>query len=141
MAWGVAFVIGGQAAAGLAHFLIISAGVFLAGSFLSLLWVIAFYHGQNLATAVAYLVGGPVYVGFLLSHALVLRELGNGGELGRDWVLFALLVTFATDTGAFFVGRGKIRLKLKSGQRLNAEAARQLTPHVGPTPRPPTATL
>jgi len=106
MLWGVAFVVGGQAASGLHNFLIISAGVFLAGSFLSLLWIIAFYHGQNLATAVAYLVGGPVYVGFLLSHALTLRELGNGAEMGRDLLLFAILVTFATDSGAFFVGRG-----------------------------------
>ena len=44
-------------------------------------------------------------MGFLLAHALTLHELGNGAELGRDWLLFALLVTFSTDSGAFFVGR------------------------------------
>ena len=55
-------------------------------------------------TAWAYTVGGPVYLGFLLAHALMLRELESGGDSGRDWLLFALLVTFATDTGAFFTG-------------------------------------
>jgi phosphatidate cytidylyltransferase len=33
---------------------------------------------------------------------LLLRELEHSG---RDWLLFALLVTFATDTGAFLIGR------------------------------------
>lgn len=106
MLWAAVFVLGGQASTGMGSFLAISAVVFLVGSFLSLLWIIAFYRGQNLGKAVAYLVGGPVYTGFLLAHALTLRELGDGGELGRNWLLFALLVTFATDTGAFFVGRG-----------------------------------
>jgi phosphatidate cytidylyltransferase len=44
-------------------------------------------------------------VGFLLAHALALRQLDGGADQGRDWLLFALLVTFATDTGAFFTGR------------------------------------
>ena len=105
MLWGLAFVVGGQAASSLPSFLIISAGVFLAGSFIALLWLIAFYHGQDLLTTVAYLVGGVVYVAFLLAHTLTLRELGDGAEFGRNWLLFALLVTFATDSGAFFVGR------------------------------------
>ncbi len=48
---------------------------------------------------------GPLYVGFLLSHALLLREGAAGLEDGRDWLLYALFVTFAADTGAFFVGR------------------------------------
>lgn len=105
MLWGISFIVGGQAASGLDNFLIISAGVFLAGTFVSLLWIVAFYHGQNLPTTAAYLIGGPVYVGFLLSHALALRELGDGAELGRNFLLLAVLVTFATDSGAFFVGR------------------------------------
>ena len=49
------------------------------------------------------LVLGPVYAGFLVAHAVALREVP---ELpGLEWLLFALLTTFATDTGAFFVGR------------------------------------
>lgn len=105
MLWVAVFVLGGQASSGLGSFLTISAVVFLAGAFLSLLWIIAFYRGQNPGKAAAFLVGGPVYVGFLLAHALTLRELGEGADLGRDWLLLALLVTFATDSGAFFVGR------------------------------------
>ena len=46
-------------------------------------------------------VAGVLYVGFLTSHAVLLRDLDNG----RDWLLFALLVTFATDTFAFLIGR------------------------------------
>jgi phosphatidate cytidylyltransferase len=63
----------------------------------------------------SYLVLGPVYVGFLLAHALMLREITGSdaaiGEtdaashLGRSWLLFALLTTFAVDTGAYLVGR------------------------------------
>ena len=48
---------------------------------------------------------GPLYVGFLLSHALLLREGAAGLEDGRNWLLYALLITFAADTGAFFVGK------------------------------------
>jgi phosphatidate cytidylyltransferase len=36
---------------------------------------------------------------------LALRDLDGGGSLGRDWLLFAVLVTFATDSGAYFTGR------------------------------------
>jgi phosphatidate cytidylyltransferase len=46
-------------------------------------------------------VAGVLYVGFLTSHAVLLRDLDNG----RDWLLFALLITFATDTFAFLIGR------------------------------------
>ncbi len=81
----------------------------------ALLWFIAFYRGDDSAGAkrypagFAYLVLGPVYIGFLLATALMLREI-TGSEpegaanLGRSWLLFALLVTFAVDTGAYLVG-------------------------------------
>jgi len=103
--WVMAFVLGGQAATGPSHFLTISLVVFGCGSFLSLLWLVAFFRGPGLGVKTGYLIGGPLYVGFLLGHVLVLRNLGEGDSLGRDWVLFALLLTFATDTGAFLVGR------------------------------------
>lgn len=48
------------------------------------------------ATALAAL-----YPGGLLSYGILLREVDSG----REWLLFALLVTFATDTGALLVGR------------------------------------
>ena len=59
-----------------------------------------------------YLIGGPVFAGFLLAHTLVLRNVGESSDVGRDWLLLALLVIFANDTGAFLVGRalGKHRM-------------------------------
>ncbi len=58
-------------------------------------------------------LGGLLYVGFLGSHLVFLRDLDNGPdfdgafdmELGEIWVLLALFATFATDTSAYFVGR------------------------------------
>ncbi len=46
-------------------------------------------------------VGGVLYLGWLGSHLVLLRDLGEG----RDWVYLAVFSTFATDTSAYFVGR------------------------------------
>jgi phosphatidate cytidylyltransferase len=56
----------------------------------------------------AWCLAGIVYIGVLLGYFVALRTL----EEGRNWVYFALLITFASDTAAFFVGRtwGKRRL-------------------------------
>ena len=117
-AWVLAMLSGAQAASGRDNFLIISGGVLAAGSFVALLWFIAFYRGddsvgnKNIPIGLGYLILGPIYVGFLLAHALMLREITGAGaevegtsDLGRSWLLFALLVTFAADTGAYLVGR------------------------------------
>jgi phosphatidate cytidylyltransferase len=117
-AWVAALLSGAQAASGRDNFLIISGGVMAAGSFAALLWFIAFHRPDVRADAPAgakayfigfsYLVLGPVYVGFLLATALMLREISGvegDSDLGRTWLLFALLVTFAVDTGAYLVGR------------------------------------
>ncbi len=45
--------------------------------------------------------GAALCVGGLLSFAPLLREL----DQGREWMFLLLIVTFATDTSAFFVGR------------------------------------
>ena len=103
--WVLAFVIAGQSTGTPTNFLLASAGVFLVGVFVAVLWTIAYYDGRGLPIAAAYLLGGPLYIGFLLAHAVALRELGDGGTQGRDWLLLALAVTFATDVGAFFTGR------------------------------------
>ena len=103
--WAVAMVLGAQVASNLDSFLIISGGILAAGAFVVLLWLVAFYSGGRFLIAAFYLVGGPVYVGFLLAHSLVLREIGDTGDVGRDWLLFTLLVVFATDSGAFIIGR------------------------------------
>lgn len=52
-----------------------------------------------------------LYVAFLLSHLLLLRDVGENAE-GRNWVVFALIATFATDTGAFFTGSAIGRHKM-----------------------------
>jgi phosphatidate cytidylyltransferase len=46
-------------------------------------------------------VGGVLYVGWLGSHLVLLRQAPDG----RDWVLLLLFTTFATDTSSYFVGR------------------------------------
>ena len=55
-----------------------------------------------------YTVAGAVYTGWTLSLFLRLRA----GDAGLEWALLAVLATFATDTGAFLVGRliGRRRL-------------------------------
>lgn len=56
----------------------------------------------------AWTMAGILYVGWLLSYFVALRSL----DAGRDWVFFALFITFGSDTAAFFVGRtlGRHRL-------------------------------
>ena len=127
--WVGAFVVGGAAAEGLLHFWAISLGVLGIGAFVVLLWLIAFYHGPRWPVAIAYLMGGPVYVGFLLAHVLPLAQVGEVlfkldplafdpelgptvYEVGRNWLLFALLANFATDSGAYFVGRSMGRHRM-----------------------------
>jgi phosphatidate cytidylyltransferase len=46
-------------------------------------------------------MAGILYTGWLLSYLVALR----GFEDGRNLVFFALLVNFASDTSAYFVGR------------------------------------
>ena len=104
-AWMAALVLGAQAASGLESFLVVSGGVLAAGGFATLLWFIAFYNGKWGPQSLAYALAGGVFVGFLLTHALALRELVLPEPLGRNFLLFAMLATFATDTGAFLTGR------------------------------------
>ena len=103
--WCVALVLGGQASTDLSSFLKISAGIGLGGAFIALLWLMALHPGRRHMVAGIYLLGGPICIGFLLAHSLALREAGAIEDLGRNWLLLALAVAFATDTGAFFVGR------------------------------------
>lgn len=66
--------------------------------------VVVLRHSEALAESWdswLWTVAGVAYVGWLSSHAVLLRGL----EGGRDWVLLAVFATFATDTAAYFVGR------------------------------------
>jgi len=56
----------------------------------------------------AWTTAGILYIGWLLSHFVALRGL----EFGRDWVLFALFITFTSDSAAYFVGRALGRHRL-----------------------------
>ena len=123
LVWVAALVIGGAGANDTLHFWAISLTVFAVGGFLGVLWLIAFYEGLRWPLAASYLLGGPVYVGFLLAHVMLLAQVGenlfyahptafdffsfpdDSYILGRNWLIFALLTTFATDTGAYLVGR------------------------------------
>jgi phosphatidate cytidylyltransferase len=53
-------------------------------------------------------VGGVFYVGWTMSHFILLREL----ESGLNWVLLVVLTTMATDTFAFIAGRAFGRHRL-----------------------------
>ena len=55
-----------------------------------------------------YTAAGAIYTGWTLSLFLRLRA----GEDGLEWVLLAVLATFATDTGAFLVGRAIGRTRM-----------------------------
>ena len=68
---------------------------------LSLIWSLLRVQKENAFAGWAWTIAGILYVGWLLSFLVALRGL----EDGRNWVFFALIITFASDTAAFFVGR------------------------------------
>ncbi len=59
------------------------------------------YDGQRAFINWIWTVAGVFYVGWMMSHFLLLRDLDDG----RSWVLIALFATFASDTSAYFTGR------------------------------------
>jgi phosphatidate cytidylyltransferase len=62
-----------------------------------------------------------IYIGLLGSSLVLTRELGGG----RDWVFIAILACFATDTGAYTVGRliGRHKLAPKISPKKTIEGA------------------
>ena len=114
MFWVAALILGGWVANSASQFWTLSLLISAAGTFLAILWLLAFYRGRRLTETAAWLSGGPLYIGVLLAHIPLLSQLGTTGvltdygygyELGRSWLLFALLTTFAADSGAYFIGR------------------------------------
>ena len=65
------------------------------------LWLLAHRRKENAFSGWVWTTAGIIYIGWLLSHFVALRGL----ESGRDWVFFALFVTFASDSAAYFIGR------------------------------------
>ena len=99
--WTTLFVVHGQLAAQHGNFSI----YLLAGGLTPLLAFALARRTRSTSRSCLHTAVGSIYVGFLLSHALLLREGTAGLEDGRSWLLYALLMTFAADTGAFFVGK------------------------------------
>lgn len=71
------------------------------GAAVSLAWLIWRPRTGTRISTWGATIGAALYTGGLLLHAPLLRGLHQG----REWVLFLLAVTFATDTFAFLVGR------------------------------------
>ncbi len=78
---------------------------------LSLIWLLLRPQKEGAFIGWAWTIAGILYVGWLLSYFVALRGLDGG----RDWVFFALFVTFGSDTAAFFVGRALGRHRLAPG--------------------------
>jgi len=75
---------------------------------LSLVRLLRWSQNKEAFAGWAWTMAGILYVGWLLSYLVALRGLDEG----RSWVFFALLVTFASDTMAFFIGRALGRHRL-----------------------------
>jgi len=82
--------------------------IFTAAAILPLIWLVISAPKTESFARWAWTLAGAVYVGWLLSYLVALR----GVEGGRNWVFFALLTTFASDSAAYFFGRARGRTKL-----------------------------
>jgi phosphatidate cytidylyltransferase len=86
----------------------LSLAILTMATVIPLMWLLRREPHKEAFNSWAWTLAGICYVGFLMGHLVALRDL----EYGRNWVFFALLVTFASDTAAFFVGRSVGRHKL-----------------------------
>ena len=124
-----------KAAAGKADYLVASGIVLAAWALAASLWFIAFYDGGRPVYAFLLLLLGPVYAGFLLGHGLAIYDiadsLGGADNLGRNWLLFTLAGTSASDTGAYAVGRliGRHRMAPRISPGKTWEGAAGDSPH------------
>lgn len=84
------------------------AAVLAAGLIASFIWLLAGRDKQLSLSAFVWTLAGVLYVGWLLRYLVAIRTFDDG----RNWVILALLITFATDTAAYFVGRTWGRHKL-----------------------------
>ena len=100
--WAVALVLAGALAVRPTDFVIAAAAIIIAGAIIGALWLIAAWRGRRLRLAIAWLLLPPAYIGGALAAAVALRGLG---EHGVWWLLLAILAVYATDTGAYAVGR------------------------------------
>lgn len=97
-------------------------GAIFSGTAIAVLaWVLFRYEERSILDGLVTLAG-VVYVGFLLSHLLLLRGLGEGTgwDQGLKWVSLAFFCTWAADTFAYFVGvaigKRKLAPKISPGK-------------------------
>lgn len=74
---------------------------------------------------VALTFTGVVYVAWLAAYMVLLRDWSLGGIDGRKLIFFLFLVTWATDTGAYYVGShyGRNKLYPKISPKKSVEGA------------------
>ena len=82
--------------------------VFVVAAFAYVTWQVRYARSRVPMSDVRLAMGIALYTGGLLAFGPLMRGL----EHGREWVLFTVLVTFAADTSAFFVGRAVGRIPL-----------------------------
>ena len=68
---------------------------------------------------------GIVYVAWLMAYLVLIRGWNTGGIDGRDLLFFLFVVTWATDSGAYFVGSafGRHKLYRKISPKKSVEGA------------------
>ncbi|MBI4457195.1 MAG: phosphatidate cytidylyltransferase [Acidobacteria bacterium] len=80
----------------------------LLGVIIQALWSVT--HMDQVLPAIATSIFGLMYIPMSLGLMILLRS--HRGDSGRRWILFLLLVTWASDIGAYLVGRSLGRHKL-----------------------------
>ncbi len=68
---------------------------------ISLIWILFRSPKRQAFNNWAWTIAGILYIGWMLSHWVSLRNL----EAGRELTFWAMFTTFASDTSAFFCGR------------------------------------
>ena len=90
---------------------------------LPLIWLLLRPPARDSAFKLAWALTGVIYIGWMLSHFIPLRELAGG----RDWVLLAVFTNIATDSAAFFVGsawgRHRLAPRISAGKTWEGSVA------------------
>jgi phosphatidate cytidylyltransferase len=101
-----------------AHFVPVTGGIApvlawlsTAAAIASMTWLLLAAPSGGRARSAVFTAAIVGLVGGTLLHAPMLREV----DMGREWVLYLLAVTFASDTSAYLVGRSVGRLELAPG--------------------------
>jgi phosphatidate cytidylyltransferase len=71
------------------------------GTILSLIWLLFRRNKERAFRDWAWMIGGAVYIGLLLSFLVLIREF----PFGREWVYLVILANIGSDVFAYFLGR------------------------------------